>query len=144
MHSVRDAALAWQGPTITWVGPESDLPVRYAGMSGYDAIGRLVVPGLINCHTHLAFGACRAQQFKQLLEGMTYREIAGAGGGIMRTAVIGAEGVDHWLYHFRAIGLAGSRPQSPLSSIELSPGPSALGELPAALEPPTARGSSAG
>lgn len=50
-----------------------------------DAKGRLVTPGLIDCHTHLIFAGSRAHEFKQRLEGVTYQEIAALGGGIKAT-----------------------------------------------------------
>ena len=50
----------------------------------YDAGGGLVIPGLVDCHTHLAFGGWRAEEFEQRLLGHGYLEIAAAGGGITR------------------------------------------------------------
>ncbi len=51
----------------------------------FDACGRLVVPGLIDCHTHLAFGGWRPDEFEMRSLGKTYEEIAAAGGGILST-----------------------------------------------------------
>jgi imidazolonepropionase len=82
---IESAALVWEGETIRWVGAESDLPVEYAGLPHEDAGGRLVIPGLVDCHTHLAFGGWRAEEFAQRLLGRTYLEIAAAGGGIAST-----------------------------------------------------------
>jgi imidazolonepropionase len=84
-HIVANAALVWEGETIRWVGAESDLPTAYASLPSEDAGGRLVIPGLIDCHTHLAFGGWRAEEFAQRLRGKTYLEIAAAGGGIALT-----------------------------------------------------------
>jgi imidazolonepropionase len=47
--------------------------------------GRLVTPGLIDCHTHLVFAGDRAREFEMRLEGATYEQIARAGGGILST-----------------------------------------------------------
>ena len=82
---MADAAVAWEGPTVAWVGPARDLPDRFRGELAVDAGGRLVVPGLVDCHTHLAFAGWRAGEFAQRLQGATYQEIASAGGGIMST-----------------------------------------------------------
>ncbi len=49
------------------------------------ANGRLVVPGLVDCHTHLCFGGWRGDEFEARLQGASYQEIAAAGGGITRT-----------------------------------------------------------
>ena len=84
-HVIPSAALAWDGETIRWVGAESDLPPEYARQPSEDAGGRLVVPGLVDCHTHLAFGGWRAEEFAQRILGRTCLEIAAAGGGIAST-----------------------------------------------------------
>jgi imidazolonepropionase len=46
---------------------------------------RLVIPGLVDCHTHLCFGGWRGDEFEQRLQGKSYQEIAAAGGGIRST-----------------------------------------------------------
>ena len=79
------AALAWEGEAIRWVGPESDLPEELAGWPAEDAGGRLVVPGLVDCHTHLAFAGWRSEEFELRIRGKSYLEIAAMGGGIART-----------------------------------------------------------
>ena len=85
LHLVPRAAIAWEGDTIRWVGPESALPPELARGESLDAGGRLVVPGLVDCHTHLAFGGWRADEFERRLQGATYLDIAREGGGIMST-----------------------------------------------------------
>ena len=82
---IPDAALAWQGETLRWVGPARDLPGELASWPIEDAGGRLVVPGLVDCHTHLAFAGWRQDEFEQKLLGRTYLDIAKAGGGILST-----------------------------------------------------------
>lgn len=85
IHAIAGAALAWEGATIRWVGPERELPGEFAAWPKEDAGGRLVIPGLVDCHTHLAFGGWRADEFAMRCEGRTYQEIAAAGGGIVST-----------------------------------------------------------
>jgi imidazolonepropionase len=85
IHAIADAALAWEGDTIRWVGPRGELPAEYRGAEMMDAGGRLVIPGLVDCHTHLAFGGWRADEFTRRLLGESYLEIARGGGGIERT-----------------------------------------------------------
>lgn len=82
---IPKAALAWEDDAIRWVGPEALLPARYRALPTEDAGGRLVVPGLIDCHTHLAFGGWRAEEFVQRIRGAGYLDIASAGGGIAAT-----------------------------------------------------------
>ena len=50
-----------------------------------DGAGGWLTPGLIDCHTHLVFGGDRAGEFEQRLQGVSYEEIARAGGGIAST-----------------------------------------------------------
>ncbi len=82
---IRDGALAWSDGVIEWVGPAAELPPRFERHEAWDAGGRLVVPGLIDCHTHLAFGGWRADEFSARISGASYLEIARAGGGIAST-----------------------------------------------------------
>ena len=84
-HDISDAALAWADGTIRWAGPEADLPREYGSEPGFDAHGRLVIPGLVDCHTHLAFAGWRADEFRQRILGTSYLEIARGGGGILST-----------------------------------------------------------
>ncbi|CAN5767625.1 imidazolonepropionase [soil metagenome] len=85
IHPIADAAMVWEGATIRWVGPRRELPVEYQAALRIDVGGGLVVPGLVDCHTHLAFGGWRADEFTQRIQGASYLDIARAGGGIART-----------------------------------------------------------
>jgi imidazolonepropionase len=78
-------AVAIDGPQIAWAGPEAELPSRFTGRERVELAGRLVTPGLIDCHTHIVHGGNRAREFEMRLEGATYEEIARAGGGIVST-----------------------------------------------------------
>ena len=82
---IRDAALVWRDGTIAWAGPASALPPEYAAEPAWDAGGRLIIPGLVDAHTHLAFGGWRANEFADRILGRSYLEIAAAGGGIAST-----------------------------------------------------------
>jgi imidazolonepropionase len=85
IHAISDAAMAWDEGVILWVGRASELPKEYRSADRIDAGGRLVIPGLIDCHTHLAFGGWRADEFEHRIQGRSYLEIAQAGGGIAST-----------------------------------------------------------
>ncbi|MEA2723907.1 MAG: imidazolonepropionase [Gemmatimonadales bacterium] len=85
IHAIPNAAMAWDDGVIQWVGPEKELPAEYRRAERIDAGGRLVVPGLVDCHTHLAFAGWRADEFEERLRGRSYLDIARAGGGIMST-----------------------------------------------------------
>lgn len=85
IHPIPDGALVWEGDEIRWVGPAADLPSEHRAAERLDAGGGLVVPGLVDCHTHLAFGGWRAEEFVERIRGLSYLDIARAGGGIART-----------------------------------------------------------
>ena len=51
-----------------------------------DAAGCAVVPGFVDCHTHLPFAGWRAGEYEQKLRGVPYEEISRAGGGIAASA----------------------------------------------------------
>jgi imidazolonepropionase len=82
---IDHAAIAIKTGRIAWVGAEADLPVEYASLTKTSLQGRLVTPGLIDCHTHVVFGGNRAAEFEMRLKGATYEEVARAGGGIIST-----------------------------------------------------------
>lgn len=50
-----------------------------------DCLGKLVSPGLIDCHTHLIYAGNRANEFEMRLQGVPYQDIAKQGGGILST-----------------------------------------------------------
>lgn len=85
LHAIREAALVWEGERILWLGEERALPEAYQALPRWDAGGKLVVPGLIDCHTHLGFGGFRADEFARRIAGESYLEIAQKGGGIAST-----------------------------------------------------------
>jgi len=82
---IADATLAWEGDKVRWAGPAKELPVEFKKWETEDAEDRIVIPGLIDCHTHLAFGGWRADDFERRIKGETYLQIAQAGGGIAST-----------------------------------------------------------
>lgn len=79
------AAIALKEGRIAWVGAEVDLPGEFSKFPKTSHQGRLVTPGLIDCHTHVVFGGNRAAEFEMRLNGATYEEVARAGGGIIST-----------------------------------------------------------
>ncbi|HEX7340395.1 MAG TPA: imidazolonepropionase [Rhodanobacteraceae bacterium] len=81
---VPDAALACKDGRIAWLGAMRDLPASPAELADdvYALDGKLVTPGLVDCHTHLVFGGDRANEFEMRLNGADYAAIARAGGGI--------------------------------------------------------------
>ena len=70
---------------IASLGAMEDLASPRNGSDVLDAKGALVTPGLIDCHTHLVYAGNRAREFEMRLQGMSYADIAQAGGGIVAT-----------------------------------------------------------
>ena len=101
IHPIPRAALAWSRDRIDWVGPEAELPAEFRDWPSEDAGSRLVIPGLVDCHTHLAFGGWRADEFEQRIKGATYQEIADRGGGILST-VARTRGLNKAALQFRS------------------------------------------
>ncbi|MBD3287133.1 amidohydrolase family protein, partial [candidate division WOR-3 bacterium] len=46
-----------------------------------DASGKVIMPGFIDCHTHLVFAGSRAGEFARRMRGDSYEDIAREGGG---------------------------------------------------------------
>ncbi len=82
---INNAALVFEDKRIVWTGTEQQLPEQFAAHESIDCGQRLVIPGLIDCHTHLCFGGWRGDEFEMRLQGRSYQEIAAAGGGIRST-----------------------------------------------------------
>ena len=85
--NVKNAALAVKGERIAWIGPAAEGTRKAAalGIAVHDARGLWITPGLIDCHTHLVYGGNRVEEFEQRLCGVSYEDIARAGGGIQST-----------------------------------------------------------
>lgn len=85
---IEKAAIVIEDGVIRWVGPDSEMPKQddSADEEIYmDAIGRAVIPGFVDSHTHLIFGGYRPDEFGWRLKGDTYMSIMERGGGIQST-----------------------------------------------------------
>ena len=85
--NIKNAALAVKGERIAWIGPAAEARVRASAQNLpiQDASGLWMTPGLIDCHTHLVYGGNRVEEFEKRLCGVSYEDIARAGGGIQST-----------------------------------------------------------
>lgn len=85
---IPNGVVAISNGIVMWVGPA---PAASRSLSAgpktrmFNAEGKVVMPGLVECHTHLAFGGSRAHEFQARVAGWSYAEIAAGGGGIMST-----------------------------------------------------------
>ncbi|MCP4670983.1 MAG: amidohydrolase family protein, partial [Desulfobacula sp.] len=99
---IKDAAIAVTGQIISWVGPKKALPRNFQTQNlkpqsfkssnfkpGYakiiDCKNRWILPGFVDCHTHLVHGGSRSNEFEMRLNGTSYEEISKKGGGIFST-----------------------------------------------------------
>ena len=80
---IEDGLVASRDGRITYAGTRADAPAATGEM--VDCGGRWITPGLIDCHTHLVHAGDRSGEWAQRLEGVSYEEIARAGGGILST-----------------------------------------------------------
>ena len=81
----RDSIAAADGRIVA-LGSEAELRRRFPEAQLNDLQGRLVTPGLIDCHTHIVHGGDRSAEMERRLAGESYENIARAGGGILSTA----------------------------------------------------------
>jgi imidazolonepropionase len=79
---VGDGAVGVLKGRIAYVGPAAAAPPAREAVS---FARRWLTPALIDCHTHLVFGANRAGDFERRQQGASYADIAKAGGGILST-----------------------------------------------------------
>ena len=82
---IENGVIVVDGTNIVWVGNVDTLPNEYSHHDVHDCGGRLITPGLIDCHTHIVHGGNRAIEFEMRLNGASYEEVARAGGGIVST-----------------------------------------------------------
>ena len=85
---IHHGAVGMKEGRFFWVGKTEEifgkLSLNRDGRE-IDATGKVVMPGLIDAHTHLVFGGSRENEFEQRIQGLSYQEIAGRGGGILST-----------------------------------------------------------
>ena len=79
---LRDAAVATVADRIVEVGAERDLRPRFKGARRVDCEGGVLMPALVDSHTHAVFGAPRSAEHEMRAAGLDYMEIARRGGGI--------------------------------------------------------------
>jgi imidazolonepropionase len=92
---VRDAVVAWEDDTLTYAGPVSG----WDGPIDEDLAGRAIIPGFVDCHTHLPFFGWRDDEFEARLAGRSYRDLHGEG-GIPRSARLLSEASDEEVLEF--------------------------------------------
>jgi imidazolonepropionase len=82
---VEGAFVLCDGDTIEAVGRMRDLPALDGDVVEVDGRGCCAIPGLVDCHTHAAFGGDRVEEFSLRAAGASYEELHARGGGIVST-----------------------------------------------------------
>jgi imidazolonepropionase len=78
-------AIVFRDGRVLEIGSAAELSRRHGEARPLNANGRLVTPGLVDCHTHMIFAGHRADELQRRLAGEDYAAIAAAGGGIRST-----------------------------------------------------------
>ena len=84
---IEDGLVAIENDKIVAVGKTSELKPKLKLLPHtkvIDAENQVVMPGFVDCHTHLVYGGSREDEFEMRASGVSYQEIAAKGGGIVR------------------------------------------------------------
>src|SRR5713101_4664848 len=83
---IRDGAMLIDEGRIIATGTSPEIEKQISAKTEIvEAVGKIVLPGFIDAHTHLVFAGNRVDEFEQRSKGATYEEIAASGGGIRST-----------------------------------------------------------
>ena len=119
---MENAAIAIKDGNIHWLGNSADASQFDIDADNIiDVNGKLITPGLIDCHTHLVFGGSRAKEFEMRLTGVSYEEIARSGGGINSTVRATRAETEEQLYQ-SAVKRLTNLMQEGVTSVEIKSG----------------------
>ena len=85
---IQNGALAIAANKIIACGTSDEVITEVSKTSDtveIDASNKVVMPGFIDCHTHLVFAGSREYEFEQRIKGASYLDILKSGGGIFNT-----------------------------------------------------------
>ena len=85
VNVLEDAYVLCAGDSIEAVGRMRDLPALDGDVVEVDGRGLCAIPGLVDCHTHAAFGGDRVEEFSLRAGGASYEDLHARGGGILST-----------------------------------------------------------
>lgn len=82
---IIDGAVAVTDKKIVAAGKSDGILREFDAENTFDAEGKVVCPGFVDCHTHIVFAGNRLSEFELKIKGADYLEILAAGGGIIST-----------------------------------------------------------
>jgi len=82
---IRDGGMLIRNGKIDIISASDEIERKAGDAAIVDAMGRVVLPGFVDAHTHLVFAGNRLDDFERRARGETYEQIAQAGGGIWST-----------------------------------------------------------
>ena len=85
LEIIKNGALAVTGGRMVAVGNSVEIARRFESANVFDAQGKSVCPGFVECHTHIVYAGNRLDEFELKIKGADYLEILKAGGGILST-----------------------------------------------------------
>ena len=106
---------------IAWIRPQGNQSPQDLATNVIVGNGRLLTPGLIDCHTHLVYGGNRADEWERRLGGESYQSIAAGGGGILSTVQATRSASEDELYA-SAVKRLNRLAQEGLTTIEIKSG----------------------
>ncbi|MDD4309311.1 MAG: imidazolonepropionase [Candidatus Cloacimonetes bacterium] len=99
---VYEAGIAIKDGMILAIGSNAEIMAEYQSNEEIDATNMLVTPGFVDCHTHPVFVHTREDEFALRLNGISYVEIAKAGGGIRSTIASTRDASEDLLFELAA------------------------------------------
>ena len=86
MDVIENGWLIIEDSKIKNFGDSATFPFQERFDKEIDATGRVVMPALCDCHTHIVYAGSREKEFFDKIRGLSYQEIAKRGGGILNSA----------------------------------------------------------
>lgn len=87
LHVIENGAVIIENGLIQAVGKSNEVLAGFdeSSFDVVNALGKAVLPGFVDSHTHFVFGGYRAEEFSRRLRGESYMDIMKQGGGISAT-----------------------------------------------------------
>ncbi|HSK70322.1 MAG TPA: imidazolonepropionase [Pyrinomonadaceae bacterium] len=82
---IENGGLAIKNGLIVGIGKSEEILQDFEAGELIDAVGKVVCPGFVECHTHIVYAGNRLDEFELKIKGADYLEILEAGGGIIST-----------------------------------------------------------